>query len=447
MKHSRLNRMAKTARRRSDRKPTKRVAAEFSAPNPILQLQAKLGNQAVAHYLHSQIVQTKPDIVRSGDKYQYGTKPIAERMLHVSIPISYPAFNTVPIIQKEEATSEQRSEFERDREHFAQAQDEFFAQMGEDIRNHILREVGFQQGYQPANADEALRVIQLWGLSIDALVQRLPQLGRSLSTRVHGSTENTTLAQHSQQLIAAMNRQGRQTFNAMLSAVRAEPFWANWLDHHSIFIFPDLSGANRYGGYTQRSDDRWNPAFIIHISKDTLEAGQTAAATATLIHELSHTTTESTTSRAMQPFLQRLALLLADHRKVKALRTGASNAQEARTIHMNRIRQILYERTAYAEEEIFVHLQQLTHQPSVSTTGGTIQPHRYILARVEAYVAQLRRIRLPERTLRGILDSLGRRVGLLYDRRIRALPRNSRERRLMELSKDQALLILRIARS
>ncbi|MCK5720938.1 MAG: hypothetical protein KAI84_00230 [Gammaproteobacteria bacterium] len=344
-------------------------------------------------------------------------------------------------------TPEQWEEFERYRERSAREQDEHFRKIGEYIRDHILREAGFRQGAQPTNAAEALRVIQLWGLSINDIVQQIPRLGRSLSTRVRGTRQVATLEQQSEQLVAAMNEQGRRTFNAMLRTVRAEPFWRNWLDNHSIFIFPDLSGENRYTGYTYQSTDRWNPGFVIHISKDNLEAGQLDAAVVSLIHELSHTTVEATTERALRPFLRQLALLLADHRDVRALRTGASNALEARETHVNRIRQILYERTAYAEEEIFVHLQQLTHQPPVRTSEGTIRPSDYILARVEGFVKQLRRIQLPERTLLGVLDSIERRVRFLYDRRIRGLRRNSRERRLMELSKRQALAILELARS
>lgn len=327
-----------------------------------------------------------------------------------------------PAIQKQEATPEEQAEFERDRQRFARSQDEYFAEMGNDIRDHIMRAANIDSGAQPANATEALEVIQLWGLTINSVVQQLPVLGQSLSTRVQGTRQAATMQQRSQQLVAAMNQQGRQTYGAMLTAVRSEPFWRNHLDNNSIFIFPDLSGANRYAGYTQRSNDRWNPGFIIHISKDTLEAGQTDAAVASLIHELSHTTFEGTIGRAMQPFVRRLAALLADHPSVVALRAGASNASDARDTHIRRIRQILYERTGYAEAEIFVHLQQLTHQPPAVVGANTIPPHIFLLNVVRHYIEQVTRIRLPRRTLIGTLDMIARRVELLYDRRIAAIP-------------------------
>lgn len=356
------------------------------------------------------------------------------------------ATGPVPAIQKQEATPEQRTEFERLRERFARSQDEYFEEMGNDIRQHILQTAGLNPDVMPANAAQALQVTQLWDLSINDIVQGLPVLGQSLSTRVRGTQQAASLQQRSQQLVAAMTQQGQQTYAAAMGVVRSERFWRDHLDNHSIFIFPDLSGPNRYSGYTQRSGDRWNPAFIIHISKDSLEAGQTDAVVASLIHELSHTTFQATTGRAMNPMLQHLATLLADHPSVAALRSGASNASEARTTHIRRIRQILFERTAYAEAEIFVHLQQLTHQPPVTVSGGTIAPHHFLLQRVQHYIERLKRIRLPQRILLGTLDMIERRVRLLYNSRIQALPANTTQRTDMESFRDRALLLLRIAR-
>ena len=114
---------------------------------------------------------------------------------------------------------------------------------------------------------------------------------------------------------------------------------------------------------------------------------------------------------------------------------------------MKRIAQILYEHTAYAEGEIFVHLQQLTHQPAVTASGVKIPASRFVLARVQDYVEQLKRIHLPQRTLLGVLDSLDRRVQRLYDSRIAALPKGSRERQHMEHSKLQAASVLELARA
>lgn len=351
-----------------------------------------------------------------------------------------------PTIQKQEAPPDLLAEFERDRQRFARLQDEYFAEMGNDIRDHVMRTAGIDSGAQPANVTEALEVIQLWGLTINGIVQQLPVLGQSLSTRVQGTRQATSMQQQSQQLVAAMNQQGRQTYSAVLSRVRSEPFWRNHLDNNSIFIFPDLSGPNRYSGYTQRSNDRWNPAFIIHISKDALEAGQADSVAAALIHELSHTIFEGTIGRAMTPFVQRLAELLADHASVVALRAGAPNASDARDTHIGRIRQILYERTGYAEAEIFVHLQQFTHQPPAVVGANTIAPHIYILSIVRRYIERLTRIRLPRATLIGTLDMIARRVEHLYDRRIEALPANTPQRARMESFKLRAILMLRIAR-
>src|SRR5262249_39025087 len=145
----------------------------------------------------------------------------------------------------------------------------------------------------------------------------------------------------------------------------------DYLDKTTIYIFPDLAGKNRYSGYTQRgsatvSGGRAIPAFIIHISKDALEAKNVDASVATLIHELSHTLFEpETIHESLRPFLGSWSELLADHPQVAALRKGASDPAAARQTHIRHIGQILYEKTGYAEAEIFVHLQQLTAQPEV----------------------------------------------------------------------------------
>jgi hypothetical protein len=349
--------------------------------------------------------------------------------------------------QARPATVAEQAEFEKERERFAKKQDEYFATIGEDIRKHILAEAGFNARTPPANAADALKIIDLWGLSKADLVGQLPQIGASLSTQVQGSNQVTTLQQQADQLTAALSKKGQQTFEAAMKAVRTEPFWRKWLNDHQVFIFPDLTGTNRYSGYTQRSSDRWNPGFIIHVSKDALDAGDTQAVVATLIHELSHTTFEGTIGKAMRPFLKEVASLLADHPEISALRAKASDKDEARQTHVNRIYLILYERTGYAEGEIFVHLQQFTHQPAVTLSSGKLSADRFILSQVAAYVEQLKRIRLPQKTLIGVLDTIGRRVQLLYDSRIEALPAGSPERGRMELRQRQAAAILELARS
>jgi hypothetical protein len=248
-----------------------------------------------------------------------------------------------------------------------------------------------------------------------------------------------------------MTPQGQQAYQQMLQTVRSEPFWRQHLDSNTIYIFPDLSGSNRYSGYTQKGTGQTpegltQASFVIHISKDALEAGQLAESATTLIHELSHTLhSTNVTARSLAPFLQTLSTLIADHPQIAALRQGASDPAQAREAQVERIRQALYEQTGYAEAEIFVHLQQLTHQPSVQIQGQTVEGSRYILAQVEFYAEQLKRIGLPPRMLRGILESLSRRVAILYDRRIAAAPANSKQRRLLELNKEQALAILQIA--
>jgi len=343
-------------------------------------------------------------------------------------------------------------EFEADRGHFEQAQKEHFESIGEIVREHLLKAAGFVGGKRPTTPDEALKVVGMWGLTLQILTTQLPHLSQSLSGSVQpGQHASATVAQQQQTLIAALTAQGQQTFQQMLTTVRSEPFWKQHLDTQEIFIFPDITGTNRYGGYTQRGTGQTAegltiPVFVIHIDKDKLEAGQIEESVAILIHELSHTLYEpQLIQRSLKSFTNSLAELLADHPTIAAMRQGAQDAAAARQIHIRRISQILYEQTGYGEAEIFVHLQQLTHQPPVPVGGQSIPGSRYILAEVEAYVKKLRGIGLPPRMLSGILRTLARRVALLYDRRIAAAPQGSKQRQLLELNKEQALAILSIA--
>jgi hypothetical protein len=342
------------------------------------------------------------------------------------------------------------AEFEADRQRFEQGQAEYFADIGEMIREHILQVAGFERDRRPSTPDEALRIVGLWGVTLAVLMRNLPQMSQSLSSQVQGPQEVQSLAQQQQTLVAALTPDGRRTYQQVLARVRREPFWRQHLDQGRIYIFPDLTGTNLYSGYTQRGRGQTDEgltveSFVIHISKDRLEAGQVDESVATLVHELSHTLYEpSITQRSLRPFTNSLAELLADHSQIAAQRQGAADATQARQLHVRHIGQILYERTGYAEAEIFVHLQQLTHQPAVQVEGESVAGHRYILAVVEGYVQQLRNTRIPPRLLAGILRSLSRRVSILYDRRIAAAS-DATERRRLQLSKEQALTILRLA--
>ena len=136
---------------------------------------------------------------------------------------------------------------------------------------------------------------------------------------------------------------------------------------------------------------------------------------------------------------------------IAALRSSASDQAAART---DQIRQIIYNHTSYAEEENFVHLQQLTHQPDIHRTRRTPEGRQvsedlrdvdYIQEQVGQNVAILRRLGLPQRTLHTLIRNIYRRTAALYDQRIAALPTGSNERQLMERNKELALPILRMA--
>src|SRR5215510_9934257 len=106
---------------------------------------------------------------------------------------------------------------------------------------------------------------------------------------------------------------------------------------------------------------------------------------------------------------------------------------------------MLYEVTGYGEEEIFVHLQQLTHQPSMTVNKAAVRASDFILAQVELFMRRLRRIGMPVGILNRVLRSIQTQAIDLYDRRIAMAPAGSAERNSLELSKRQALLIFGMA--
>jgi hypothetical protein len=337
------------------------------------------------------------------------------------------------------------AEVAEERRRFADEQEAFFRETGALMEAEIRRRAQLQ--HAPATPEEALDVAALWGLTLDAIAAHMPAVSTSLAGQVRGQRAATTLADEARRLVAALQPAGRRAYEQVVARVRGEAFWRQRLDREPIYIFPDLGGRNRYAGYTQRGTaDDGSPAFIIHISQEALNAGEVDSVAATLVHELSHTVFDpSVIGRSLNPLLGRLSELIVEHPRLQALRRGAAEPAEARAAQVRQVRQLLYERTAYGEAEIFVHLQQLTHMPAtVPADGGTVRGSDHVLAMVETYLNRLKQIGMPPRMLRGILDSLARRTAILYDRRIAAAQERDRER--LRNHKELALALFALAR-
>jgi hypothetical protein len=270
-----------------------------------------------------------------------------------------------------------------------------------------------------------------------------------------GGHTGQALDQQQRALEAALTQRGRESFMSMLARVRQERFWNDYLTNHTVYIFPDLDASYRYRGYTQTGTEN-DPSgqlaphkvHIIHVSRSLLEQGEIELATAILVHELSHTVYDfNVTGGALRSFQHELAGLIADHPRIAALRSGATDASAARDQHVSRIGQLIFDATGYAEGEIFVHLQQLSHQPDVTIETGppgarrseTLSGSRYILVEVERWIRQLNRIGIPPRALGGILGQVRRRVAVTYDQRIASAAAGSAERQRLELDKRLAL--------
>jgi len=344
-------------------------------------------------------------------------------------------------------------EVRRDRQRFESERAEFLRTLGQSIRSAVLERTGFAAGASITTADEALRVTALWGVGIADLESAVPAIGAATAGAERGSRAAADVGARQRQLEAALTPQGRETLTEALLSLQREAFWRRFLSSHAVYVYPDLAGTGRYRGYTQRGTGHSRgggafPVYIIHLQKAMLDGGERELAAATLVHELSHNLYEPTLEGAMRSFHVELAERLADHPRIAARRSGAHDAAAARAQHVTAIRQFLHERTSYGEEEIFVYLQQLTHMPDqVSTPDGRVQGSRYVLAIVEHYVRQLRRIGAPGALITGVLGSMARRTELLYDRRIAAAAAGSSERRRLELDRQLALSLFRLALS
>lgn len=298
---------------------------------------------------------------------------------------------------------------------------------------------------------DAIKVIQLWGLSVSDIVSSMPTYNSATKEAVTGRLEQTSLETKAQQLVAALSTKGRTTYQNMMTKVKSEPFWKKHLANTKIFIYPDLSGNKVYNGFTQtataRTGDVVEKAFLIHINKDNLEKGLLDEAVAGLIHELSHTLHTNETQNLLKPLQGNLAEILVDEPSIKATRAAAPDQAVARQKQKAIIQQLIYEKTSYAEGEIFTHLQQLTHQPDVPQKGGTIRAHRYIFFVVEGYFKQLAKIGLPKAQLKQVVASLEKRTTEIYNQRIAELKKNKEATTDMERYKRMALLVFSINKS
>ena len=366
---------------------------------------------------------------------QYYLRPLEQAPSALGSTVNAPAENAAQRAAREQAE-------QREAAHSAD--------LGNQIREAVLTRAGFASGAQPTTPQEALRVTSLWGLDLAAITTSLGALSVSTAERTTGVHDATDLSAQQQTLINALTPVGREHFMSALTSVRREHFWNQHLATHTVFMFPDLTGVNRYRGYTQtatQNDSSGRPqrAFVIHLSKDLLEGGDIELAAASMVHELSHTLDQGVARGAMSGFEVALADLLAGHPDFVALRAAAPDAAAARQAHVRHLRQMLYEATGYAEGEIFVHLQQLTHQPSMTINGSGVRGSDFILTELTSWIRRLKRIGMPRAVLNEVLGGVIRRALASYDDRIAAAPAGSSERTNLELNKRLAQAIVQLA--
>ncbi|SHN40831.1 DUF4157 domain-containing protein [Chitinophaga sp. CF418] len=321
--------------------------------------------------------------------------------------------------------------------------------LGQTIRTAVLDRAGITGGASPTTSAEALQVAGRWGLTVTDIVSRLGPLAAATGTAVSGTTSGGSLDTQQRTLEAALTPRGRDTFMAMMAQVQQERFWADHFASNAIYVFPDLPPTARYRAYKQEgtralAGGGTAPVYIIHMKKDMIDGGQSELATALLVHELSHTLFHGMTGEAMSGFLDELANLIVDDPQIVVLRPSSATPAD-RDRQARQIRQLLYDASAYAEEEIFVHLQQLTHMPNIDEGGRALSGPTYIRERVTDFMHQLFQIGLPAPALRQVITNLAAQTRGLYQRRIDSMPEGSEDRRLLEINRRLAMSTLQLA--
>ena len=345
---------------------------------------------------------------------------------------------------------------EADRKEYEDMQQKYFEQVGENMKGQILKNAGFAKDVQPASPQDAVKLINFWGVPMSTIITEMSSIASSLQTQVTGTHTTSTIAVQQTNFVNALSVKGQQAYKKAIQLVKNEAFWNNYFAQNDVFIFPDLKGNNRFSGYNQTIKDPNDPTgnrkvIIVHLSSIPLENNFPEMSASTIVHELSHAVYEpSVLEKALSSFRVSIADLLLEHPDIVSLRKKAANAAEVKDKQRSRLKQILYETLAYGEEEIFVHLQQLTHQPDVTIKkpGGdeSLRGAQLLEREVLRYVQRLQKIGLDARTLNGVLDQIGRRTDLFYDRRIDALPAGSKQRQIMSANKKMAQLLFELAR-
>lgn len=314
----------------------------------------------------------------------------------------------------------------------------------------VLANAGFAAGTRPQNADEALRIAAAWQLDLATILGNLPAQAAATAQQDVGSTTGDSLAQDQRDAIAALPAASRETFLAALLIVQRESYWRNYLAGNTIYIIPDIE-RRTYGGFTQtatRRDrfGRTERVHAVHMSRPLMALGDVPRVAATIVHELSHHLQASVASPALRPLILSVAELIASHPRIAALRAGAADPAAAERQHVRSINQMLYERSTRAEDEIFVHLQQLTHQPSMFVGGRWVSGSTYILGELIDFIRQVGRIGLPPREQTALLQGVFARAMRLFDDRIAAAPAGSPEQRRLRLDKELAMATWQLAR-
>ncbi len=343
-----------------------------------------------------------------------------------------------------------------ERQEYKEEQEAFFREQGKVMKAEILKNAGFKDKTELTTPEDAVKLISFWGLSMSKIIAEMGSISSGLTTRVGSGATAQLLAKQEQDHISALSPKGQKAYAKAIQLVRDEPFWDKFFAQNEIHIFPDLKSSNRFSGYNQVANDPNDPkglrkVIVVHISTVYLENDFPEASASTIVHELSHTVYDPIVlKRALASLQGTVVDLLLEHPDIVKLRKKAKATAKLKDEQKSRLSQIIFEATAYGETEIFVHLQQLTHQPDlIIKRGGVEEPvsgAELILTEISRYLERLKKIGLDEKMLNGVLDQLGRRVDLFYDQRIAAIPKGSKQRDAMMANKRFAQVLFEMAR-
>ena len=301
------------------------------------------------------------------------------------------------------------------------------------------------------SSEDAIKVLRLWGISIESIREELIPRQAGISKGTSGQVAAAEYVDLEQASLAELDENGKACLDEVLTCIRKEPFWDEFLKGSEVHVFPDLPPDADLVAFvkpgTRKDNGQEKQVFEIHLKYTVLNKKETTRALKALVHELSHARFRSGFGESFGPSLSNLASLLADVDEIAELRKGAKEPNKVRDKHIRAISSILRSQMGVRSiDEIFALLQELMC-PRPITPADPFSDEwsaSQVLDTVEEEIARLRRLPISEADVQRVLDCTEKWVEIFYNMRISRMPEELRG--IHQRAKENAIKMLENAR-